>query len=149
MATIYANDGDTVIISRRNFRVNDNGGGDVELLPVPIMCEACNANEASDYEFGGHYVCPTCVNRGFEATVIHAALVHLLHNDDELRRVLDIMEQIDNDARNNGVYQHVDFHSASMDNAWAWDDEERNDVLARWAQSIGNVIASRSLIDRP
>ena len=147
MATIYANDGDTVIIARRHYTLDIQSEGP-ELRRANGMCEACAQNDASDYEFGGHEICPTCIRRAMHATVIHSALNHLMQHDDELRETLLIMGDIDAHAQRQGVVQHVDFHSASWDDAWTWDDDERREILANFMGAIEAVIASRTLVAR-
>lgn len=145
MGTIYANEGDTIVIQRREYVVEIRSNF-AQLKNTAILCEGCQKNDASDYEYMGRHLCPTCINRAMKYVVAYTAINHLMQNDEELHRTLCVMDAID--TSHDRQIQHVDFHSSSWDAAWSWDDVERHENTCDIGVAISDVIESRALVDR-
>lgn len=147
MATIYVNDGDTVIINLRNYKVSVGSDGP-EFLPHPDMCIACHQRPGDDFQHEYGNLCGRCITTAMEGYALQLALDHLMNSDEEIVEVMHVMERIDADARTRTI-PHVDFHSACMNMAWTWSDDNWPEVIMSWSASIRQVFEARILLERP
>lgn len=147
MGTVNIGIGDNVVVQRNGreykFEVEwrDDEGG--VTFTQGISCEACGENDASDYEFEGHYLCPRCIQNAMEIHVYERALNHIIESDDALAKVYQVMDYFD--ARN-ARQNHTDFHSASIDHVWCMDDTELAHKFRAINDAVENVIAIKVLL---
>ena len=147
MATIYASDGDTVVIARQDYEVKISEGK-AYLTPVIPSCDACHKTERGvDFESPFGKLCGVCINTAMELYVAQRVINHLMENDEEIVEVIHIMERVDNDAKSK-AHQHVDFHSSAIDYAWGLSEDDRMQFDMSLSASIRAVIDSRVLLDR-
>lgn len=145
MATIYASVGDTVIIGRENYRVDENGGEPI--LVAEMKCAACGRNQGDDFSTPFGNLCARCVNTATEHYIAQLALNHLMANDEEIVEVIHIMERSDNEAKAKGI-SHVDFHSSAIDYARGMTDDNWMAFTMSLGATIRRIYESGVYIER-
>jgi hypothetical protein len=112
-------------------------------------CIACHVNDAANQDANsGDYIddhlCPACMTKAMQFTVIMDTLNHLADTDDELRDAIATWDEVDAKWRGKGQ-PYIERQSASWD--YVRDEPElQSQMLGDWSKAILDVIQSGTLI---
>jgi len=144
MARILVNIGDELFVRGKLYEVMGDGGDDLVLSRVGL-CEACHLNTGDDFTTPYGNLCAPCIERAMEGYVLQRAMQHVMSNDPRVIEVMHIMERVDGEARKSNQ-PFVDFHSSSIDTAYAWRADEWTQITRKWIGAIKDVLDARETL---